>query len=111
MISAFQDIGIACIIVSLIGNGLSALGSKIPGIATPARQITLGIFGAVLVIGARVLPVPEEPPVTAQPSQSFSTASGSNSIEQQNPIAGDNHQRSGDIPDNLNKDLNPQVPK
>jgi hypothetical protein len=105
MITAFQDIGFACIIVAFIGNGLRAFGFGIPGIATLARQITLGILGAVLVIGARVLPVPEEPPAvtTSSSSQSFSTAS--DSAAQQKPADTLNiPQRGSDIPDNLNKD-------
>jgi hypothetical protein len=45
--------GLVCIAAAIIGGGLSAAGTKIPLINSIPRQILLGAFGALLVVGAK----------------------------------------------------------
>jgi hypothetical protein len=42
--------GLVCVIAAIVGGGLKAFGFEIPVLSTPARQLGLGCFGALLLI-------------------------------------------------------------
>jgi len=62
--------GIACLVASIVGGGLKAFGIEIPVVNSLKRQLTLGTFGAVLLIAGAFV---EQPPQHVSQSGSQST--------------------------------------
>lgn len=52
MANTLLTTGLLCVIAAIIGGGIEALGGKVPVIESLKRQIALGVFGIILLLGA-----------------------------------------------------------
>ncbi len=69
MSTTLLSIGLACIIAAIVGGGLKAFQIEIPVLQSTRRQIILGAFGCLLLVGAWLLqPQPTTTPLILQGS-------------------------------------------
>ena len=78
--------GIACVIAAIVGGGMKALGAEIPTIQSTRRQLALGAFGVILIVGAFIIDKPS-PKVPDNSVQSDRTVNASSSDIRPTPPA------------------------